>query len=108
MPDPKNYFAGESPDSAPNHFATPQQDLTAELCELSMRFGALHEAINITESLVKAKAPAAVIAPIEEHVIRLYFSCCDLLDKFRQHGAEDAQVSEFRKTLAAEQRRMQQ
>lgn len=107
MADPKNYFAGESPDTAPNYFTPPQQDLTSELCELCMRFGALHEALNIMESMTEAKASPVVLAPMGMHLITLYFSCCDLLDKFRQHGADDEQVAEFRKTLAAERRRMQ-
>ena len=105
MSEPKNYFAGESP--VQNYFTQLQGDLQSELCELCMRIGALHEALNICESLVEAEAPLSVLAPIHEHSLMLYFSCCDLLDKFRQHGAEDAQVAEFRKTLAAEKRRMQ-
>ena len=102
----KNYFAGESQDSAPNYFEQP--NLTNELCELCMRFGALHEALNIMEAMIKAKAPQAVLAPMERHIIRLHFSVSDLLDKFRQHGGSDAQVEDFRKTLRAEHERMQQ
>lgn len=107
MPEPKNYFAGESPDSAPNHFTTTQLDLTSELCELCMRFGALHEALDIMESMTKAKAGPAVLAPMGMHIITLYFSVSDLLDKYRQHGGEDSQIAEFRKTLRAERGRMQ-
>ena len=106
MSDTKNYFAGESPDSTPNCFEQP--NLTNELCELCMRFGALHEALDIMDSMIKANAGPAVLDPMERHIIKLYFNVSDLLDKFRQHGGSDAQVEDFRKTLAAEQRRMQQ
>lgn len=103
----KNYFAGESPDSAPNYFEQPN-NLVNELCELCMRFGALHEAIDIMEALLKTNAGPAILAPMERHIMRLSFSVSDLLDKFIQHGGSDAQVEDFRKTLRAEHERMQQ
>ena len=106
MSDTKNYFAGESPDTAPNYFEQP--NLINELCELCMRFGALHEAIDIMEALLKANAGPAILAPMKRHIMRLSFSVSDLLDKFIQHGGSDAQVEDFRKTLRAEHERMQQ
>lgn len=102
----KNYFAGESPDTAPNYFE--QSNLLNELCELCMLCGALHEALNIMEAMLKAHAGPSVLAPMERHINTLYFSVSDLLEKFRQHGGSDAQVADFRKTLRAELWRMQQ
>ena len=59
----KNYFAGESPDTAPNYFEQ-QPNLINELCELCMRFGALHEALNIMEAMIESKAGPDVLAPM--------------------------------------------
>lgn len=106
MSETKNYFAGERPDSAPNYFTTPQSDLTSELCELCTRFGALHEALNILDNLEKSDVRANIKVDLQLHCITLYFTCQDLLVKYRQLGADDAQVAEFSKTLSAELRRM--
>ena len=103
----KNYFAGESPDAAPNYFAPPQQDLTSELCELCMRFGALHNTLNVIETLQENNASANILADLQLHCITLYWSTHDMLTKYRQHGGQEGLVSEFEKSLRTELRRMQ-
>ena len=104
----KNYFAGESPDTAPNYFGQLQSDLTSELCELCMRFGALHNTLNIVETLQTDNASAAnIVAALQLHCITLYWSTQDMLMKYRQHGGQEGLVAEFVKSLRAELRRMQ-